>query len=164
MTATNNAAGGQASDGGSDRRSTAGVATNLPCACGKVRPCSYSTCFEPAMIRGNRGCVYCDIHGGEYLRPILGRVLLGLRGIDDYDDRVTLSELVGRADFVSFDPYSPRRARLDIGDGERSCSLRSGYVRCGKCGATWIGVEHELCPWCADRVLAHYDETKRGRS
>jgi hypothetical protein len=164
MTTTNNAAGGQASDGGSDRRSTAGVDTTLPCVCGNVRACSHSTCLEPAALRYDTRRVFCDIHAGEYLRPIIGRELLRLRGVTDYEERVTLSELTGQADFVSFDPYSPRRNRLDIGGGFRSKSFRYGYVVCGKCDASWIGVEHDLCPWCADRVLAHYDNAKRGKS
>lgn len=164
MTTTNNAAGGQASDGGSDRRSTAGVDTTLPCACGNTRPCSYSTCLDPATVRYDTRRNYCDIHAGEYVRPIIGRVLLRLRGVSDHDDRDTLSELAGQACFLSFDPYSPQRNRLDIGNGFRSKSLRYGYVVCDKCDATWIGVEHDLCPWCADRVLAHVNNEKRGRS
>lgn len=157
MTTTNNAAGGRASDGGSDRRSTAEVDTTLPCACGKRRACAYRTCLDLATVRFDTQHDYCDIHAGEYVRPIIGRVLLRLHGVENY------AEQTGQAVFLSFDAYSPHRGRVDIGGGFRSKSFRSGYVVCGKCDATWIGVEHELCPWCADHVLAHVNETKRGR-
>lgn len=157
MTTTNNAAGGQASDGGSDRRSTAGVDPTLPCACGNIRPCSYSTCLETATVRYDTRRNYCDIHAGEYVRPIIGRVLLRLHGIENYPEQT------GQAVFLSFDAYSPHRGRVDIGGRFHSKTLRYGNVICPKCDATWIGVEHDLCPWCADRVLAHVNETKRGR-
>ena len=158
MTTTNNAAGGQASDGGSDRRSTAGVDTTIPCACGRRRACSYSKCLEPATVRYATRRDYCDIDAGEYVRPIIGRVLLRLQGVENY------SEQTGQAVFLSFDAYSPHRGRVDIGGRFCSKSFRYGLVVCDKCDATWIGVEHDLCPWCVDHVLDHIDNTKRGRS
>ncbi len=155
MTTTNNAAGGQASDGGSDRRSTAGVDTTLPCNCDKVRRCEYATCLDVASVRLDSRHAYCDVHAGEHIRPILTRVLLRLAGVKNGDDVDALCEVVGTAGFQSLHPYYPSRGRLDLGDDVPSKTFRNGYVICDKCAATWVGVEYDLCAWCLDRALSH---------
>jgi hypothetical protein len=157
MTETNNAAG--TNPGGvSDVRSTATVDDTLPCPCGKVRRCSVVGCFDVASVALTPGVAYCDDHATDFFRVHLRRAQLA--ALDELNDPVvTLDEVVGQAVFVAHALYYPKRDRFVL-DGIRSKSFRFGRVKCDRCGATWLGIEHELCAWCVNRAYLLNGGTK----
>jgi hypothetical protein len=160
MTKTNDAAG--SSPGGvSDVRSTANVNDNLPCPCGKVRRCSASGCLDDATIVLNGGVPRCDLHAGDLLRRHLRRAQLA--DVDYDDDVIDLDDVVGQAVYERHALNYPRRGRITLTKyATTTFAFRHGHVECDRCGASWIGVEHELCPWCLRRACLLSDRRRPG--
>lgn len=157
MIETNNAAG-SSPDGASDVRSTATVEENLPCPCGKVRRCAFVGCFDIATVPLSTAVAYCDHHAGDFFRPHLRRAQLSDLTTDT-DAVIDLNEVVGQAVYEGHALYYPRRDRITLRDFATK-SFRFGHVKCDRCGATWVGVEHEVCTWCVNRALRLLDGTK----
>jgi hypothetical protein len=157
MTETNNAAGFYPG-GESDVRSTATVDDNLPCPCGKVRRCSYVGCFDLASVPLTCDVAYCDEHASDFFRSHLRRVQL--EELDELNDPVvSIDDVVGQAVFISHALYYAKRDRFTF-DGFASKSFRFGRVKCDRCGATWLGIEHEVCAWCVNRAYLLNGGTK----
>jgi hypothetical protein len=157
MTETNNTAGCYPG-GVSDVRSTASVDDNLPCPCGKVRRCAYVGCFDLASVPLTSEVAYCDSHSTNFFRSHLRRAQL--EELDELNDPVvSIDDVVGQGVFVSHALYYPKRDRFTF-DGFTSKSFRFGRVKCDRCDATWLGIEHELCAWCVNRAYLLKGGTK----
>jgi hypothetical protein len=165
MTETTNAAG--SSPGGvSDVRSTAIVNDTIPNACDTVRRCSFASCLDDATVPLGRRA-YCDVHAVDVFAPLMRTAQLAeLRRLPDYrDDVIDIDDYVGQARFHRYDLFYPRRGRVEVGRLTTK-TFRQGHVKCDRCGASWVGVELELCPWCLRRVasLADGSRTRRDRN
>ena len=164
MTETNNTAG--SSPGGvSDVRSTASVETIVPCPCGAVRRCAVPSCLDDATVKLDYRHAYCDEHAVDVFAPLMRSAqVYEYRRLTDYvDDVIDLADEVGQARFVAYDLFYPRRGRVEVGQ-LRTKAFRHGRVKCDRCGASWIGVELELCGWCLDRAVLISDGANRRRN
>jgi len=157
MTETNTAAG--SSPGGvSDVRSTASVEGTLPCPCGKVRRCAFVGCLDDATVPLTTDVAYCDHHAGDIFRAHLRRAQLAdlPRFVDAVID---IDDVVGQGVFLHHDYKYPKRDRITF-TTFTSKSFRFGRVKCDRCGASWMGTEHELCRWCVKRAFVVSDGAK----
>lgn len=164
MTETTTAAG--SSPGGvSDVRSTATVNAIVPCPCGAVRRCSFPSCLDDATVPLGRRLAYCDVHAVDVFKPLMRRAQLAeWRRLTNYrDDVIDLNDYVGQGVFVRYDLFHPRRGRVEVGQ-LKTKTFRQGNVKCDRCGATWVGVELELCEWCLRRVVLISDGSQRRRN
>lgn len=164
MTETNTAAG--SSPGGvSDVRSTATVASIVPCTCGTIRTCCVPTCVDDATVKLDAWHSYCDEHAVDVFAPRMRVALLNeYRHLLNYvDDVIDLDDYVGQGRFVSYDLFYPRRARVEVGQ-LRTKTFRHGRVKCDRCGATWVGVELDVCTWCIRRAVLISDGANRRRN
>jgi hypothetical protein len=160
MTETNDAAG-SSPGGASDVRSTASVNDTLLCACGKVRRCAARGCLDDATVVLHGDRPRCDLHAGDALRPYLRRVQLA--AVDYDDDVIDLDDVVGQAVYERHALNYPRRGRITLTKyATTTFAFRHGHVECDRCGASWIGVEHELCPWCLRRACLLSDRRRPG--
>lgn len=164
MTETNNTAG--SSPGGvSDVRSTANVDAIVPCTCGAVPRCAVLSCLDDATVKLDYRHAYCDEHAVDVFAPFMRTAqLYEYRRLTNYvDDVIDLADYVGQARFVAFDLFYPRRGRVEVGQ-LKTKTFRHGRVKCDRCGASWIGVELELCGWCLRRAVSISDGGNRRRN
>jgi hypothetical protein len=155
MTETTNTVG-SSPDGVSDVRSTASVNAKLSHGSRTVQRCV--SCLDAATVIVGQRFAYCDIHAGDELRMKLKRIQVS--ELSDYrDDVIDVADVVGQGTFVKYDLRYARRARMTAGT-LTTIPLRFGLLRCERCDASWIGVEHELCSWCVSKAYRFSDGTR----
>ena len=152
MTRTTNTVG-SSPDGVSDLLSTATVIATLPAGSYDVVRCC--ACPAAATVTVSPHVSYCDIHAGDALRLKLKQIQLN--ELTDYNDAVIeLADVVGQGKFVKYDLRYARRDRLPM-KHLRTKPFRFGLLRCDRCDASWIGVEHEVCSWCISKAYRFSD-------
>lgn len=184
MTGYDDAAGDQPG-GVSDGRSTAHVGSNPTCSVfgcfdsatvhlssGATRRVGSVRRGVPKLLRVPfRAEVYCDVHAADVCRPLLRRVMLRelVDNVPDSERRmVTIGRdsldgcEVGQARLLRYNGNYPHRDRITLPTEWRTRqTFRQGDVECDRCGATWVGVEHSLCPWCLKREGVYDDNPER---